>query len=132
MLLIIFMKKSIENYVGDKYEETKNLSLKEICKLLEKDLKLEIKKGSLPKGKYQIEISDGYLPESIDVYAVLNLKEFLSKEKESNYMKLIKNILNKYNKQTGILEKDTKYRTSVNIWTSKEINFVSENAKIID
>lgn len=42
---------------GNKYEETKNLDIKEVAKLVRRDIRAAIKKGDLPKIKVSVKIS---------------------------------------------------------------------------
>ena len=129
------MNKNIENFVGEKYEETKNLRLDKIKKLIEKDISYELEQGNLPKGEYQVEYSYPHLPGVIDVYAIIDLNKHLSPEETAKYQEDIEKVINRYNKITGCVMQNpwnNHFFSFANVLTTKEIELASKNASIID
>ena len=85
------------NYIGSKYEETKDLDIVEIAKLTRKEIKDRVKNRQLPKGKYSVRIMRYSGGQSIDINAKCNLDSDRRKE----IKKVIENIVNQYNYDAG-------------------------------
>jgi hypothetical protein len=53
--------------IGTKYEQTKDLDIAQIAKLVRQDIAAEVKAGLLPKVKYSVRISRYSMGQSLDV-----------------------------------------------------------------
>ena len=69
---------------GNKYQETKDLDIKDIAKLVRADIKATVKANNLPQGKYSVTISRYAGGQSMSVY--VSDTQLIIDNPEYNYM----------------------------------------------
>ncbi len=91
------------HYIGSKYEETEDFDIKDIAKLVRKEIREKVKGGEFPQGKYSVRIDRFPGGQSLDVdITLLDTKSTKKARKtEKDLIKNVESIVNQYNFYAG-------------------------------
>lgn len=90
------------HYIGSKYEETKDLDIKDLAKLVRTEIKDKVKQGDFPQAKYSVRISRYNFGQSMHVDVTMPYTYKRRKPKaEDELQGSIDDILKQYNYDAG-------------------------------
>jgi len=119
------MGKSVDTYVGSRYEETKDLGMDVVCGYIKHDLDLMVKEGFFDSGKYDVNLETlENFQGSVHIDVVLDTKEIYSNEKTWDYARKVEHVANAYNRKDGCVMKcpnNVRYFCTANILTQGDI-----------
>jgi len=116
--------KNPQHYIGSKYEETKDLDIKDLAKLVRAEIKDKVKQGEFPRADYSVRISRYNFGRGMDVNVTMTYAfKHRNKPAEDDLQEDIRNILNQYNYDAGdamMDYHDSKFIGLINVWYKHE------------